>query len=155
MKKTRVLFVCLGNICRSPTAQGIFEKLIKDKGLTDFFEVDSAGTSAYHIGSLPDGRSINAAHKRGYDLTTQRARKVSFDDFEEFDLILAADRSNLADMLEIAPHSARNKLKLILDYSKLAKGHDVPDPYYGGDAGFERVLDLLEDACMEIIKSAQ
>jgi len=127
------------------------EKLLADAGLSHAVIVDSAGTSAYHIGAKPDQRSILAAKKRGYEISGQRARRVEFEDFNDFNLILAADSSNLSSLLEDAPHEARNKIKLILDYSN-CKTKDIPDPYYGGEAGFNNVLDLLEDACRNIIK---
>lgn len=160
MKKTKILFVCLGNICRSPTAQGVFEKIIIDKNLADKFFIDSAGTAAYHIGKKPDSRSIFHAAKRGYDLTHQRARKVDFSDFYEFDKILAMDKNNYDDLMEIAPQEAKNKISMILDFAdkeflnKINSGsNEVPDPYYGGDAGFEKVLDLVENACIAFLKT--
>ena len=152
MKSVRILFVCLGNICRSPTAQGVFEKMLLDNRLEDKFEVDSCGTSAWHVGKPPDSRSLNHAKKRGYDFSHLRARQVNLEDFEEFDLILAMDESNYSDLLEISPHEYRKKIKLILDFGS-SSYKSVPDPYYKGPEGFEEVLDLLEDACEGLINS--
>ncbi len=150
MKK--ILFVCLGNICRSPTAQGVLEHFIKNNGLENEFLVDSAGTSAWHIGSPPDRRSIEFAAKRGYDLTRQKARKVDFADFFEFDLILAMDKSNYSDLLQIAPKEESKKIKLFLkEFGNNKFIQEVPDPYHKGSEGFEEVLDLIESACLNLI----
>lgn len=148
--KVRVLLVCLGNICRSPSAHGVLEKYIKDKGLEEQIEVDSAGTGDWHIGKPPDPRSITAARKRGYDLSQLVARQVRARDFQDFDYILAMDRSNLRALQELSPPSHRARLRLFLDYGSSA--HDtVPDPYYSGEQGFELVLDLIEDACERLL----
>ncbi len=149
--EVKVLFVCLGNICRSPTAQGIFEHMVKEAGLEDKIIIDSAGTAGYHIGVQPDKRSQAAALKRNYDLSAQRARKVEYEDFVEFDYILAMDESNFEDIKEIAPRELYHKIHLILDYGSSGK-KSVPDPYYGGEKGFELVLDLLEEACEGLLK---
>lgn len=143
---TKVLFVCLGNICRSPTADGIFRELVAREKLDRIITVDSAGTSDWHIGKKPDARTIAAAKKRGYDLSILRARQVSADDFEEFDYILAMDNNNLQDLQKLKPRGYDGHLGLFLDFSSHKKYREVPDPYYGGDAGFELVLDLVEDA---------
>ncbi|MEM9301106.1 MAG: 3-deoxy-manno-octulosonate cytidylyltransferase [Pseudomonadota bacterium] len=142
----RVLFVCMGNICRSPTGQGIAEKLIRERGLTGRILVDSAGTHAYHVGEPPDPRSSRAAARRGFDLTQQRARRVEPSDFHRFDHILAMDGRNLEALEAMAPADGSAVVCRVLDYSTLGIAHDVPDPYYGGAHGFEQVLDLLENA---------
>lgn len=159
MKKTSVLFVCMGNICRSPTAEGVFRKLVKDEGLTEWFEIDSAGTHAYHVGSEPDDRAQRSALARGVDLRSIRARQVSVSDFETFDHILAMDRQNLDTLMFICPRSQTQKLKLFLEYApKANRSNEVPDPYYGGAKGFEEVLDLVEKASrgfLEAIRSGK
>lgn len=144
----RVLFVCLGNICRSPTAQGVLEKKIIERGLQQSVAVDSAGTADWHVGKAPDARSSAAASLRGYNLSAQRARQVVTDDFNDFDYVLAMDHSNLSDLQAIKPSQARTQPVLFLRaFAKRYSLTDVPDPYYGGAEGFERVLDLIEDAC--------
>lgn len=140
----RVLFVCLGNICRSPTAEGVFRAVAAREGVAA--EADSAGTGAWHVGEPPDRRATAAAARRGIDLSTQRARQARAEDFNEFDHILAMDRSNLADLQAIAPPGARADLRLFLDYAPDQPVREVPDPYYGGARGFETVLDLIEEA---------
>ncbi len=142
----RVLFVCMGNICRSPTAQGVFTELLQREGLTGQVHVDSAGTHAYHTGSAPDSRAQAAALRRGIDLKSQRARQISDDDFERFDYILAMDRENLALLRERCPEHFADKLGLLLEYAPHLGIEEVPDPYYGGSAGFERVLDMVLEA---------
>lgn len=142
---TRVLFVCLGNICRSPTAQGVFASQLQSSDLQDQISIDSAGTGGYHAGDPPDARAIAAALKRGYDLRTQRARAVTDKDFETFDLILAMDQSNLDNLRARAPAAAQARLGLLMDYAP-DWPREVPDPYFGGDSGFELVLDMLEAA---------
>lgn len=149
MKK--VLFVCLGNICRSPTAQGIFDRYVKDMELSHLFESDSCGTSGWHIGDSPDIRATHHAANRGYELRNYRGRQIDFGDFYEFDLVLAMDETNYEDLHRIAPQEMSYKIKLILDYGTSGL-KSVPDPYYGGDKGFEMVLDLLEDAVKELIE---
>jgi protein-tyrosine phosphatase len=137
----RVLFVCLGNICRSPTAEGVMRHLLRERGLEDRVEVDSAGTGAWHVGEPPDARSAAAARQRGIALEGA-ARQVRPSDFADWDLLVAMDRSNLRDLLAIAPDAqARAKVRLLLDDA------DVPDPYYGGERGFDDVLDLVTEAC--------
>ncbi len=150
-EKTKILFVCLGNICRSPTAHGIFEKLVEQNNLNDKFEIDSAGTAAYHIGKSPDPRSTMHAAKRGYDLTRQTARRVTFDDFYEFDHILAMDKNNYDDLIRLCPNEMKYKIRLMLEHGTMGI-KEVPDPYHEGEAGFEKVLDLLEDACTNFLK---
>lgn len=146
-----VLFVCLGNICRSPTAEGVFRKLIADAGLDGRVRVDSAGTAGYHQGAPPDARAAAAAKARGFDLDGIRARRVVTDDFEAFDLILAMDEDNLVELQQAAPDDARARLALLLDYAPQRGVRSVPDPYYGGRNGFEQVLDLVTEACTGLI----
>ena len=148
----RLLMVCLGNICRSPTAHGVMEKLITYRGLQELIEVDSAGTGSYHIGESPDPRAAAAAQNRGYDLSAQRARQVNEKDFIAFDHIIAMDNSNLTSLRGGCPAEHQQKLKLLLEFSNT--GHDeVPDPYWSGQDGFELVLDLVEDACGALLNS--
>ena len=141
MKK--VLFVCTGNICRSPTAEGVLRHLAKDAGVE--LEVASAGIGDWHVGQAPDERAQHSAKARGYDLSTQRARQVRKRDFEEFDLIVAMDRGHLEILRGHCPPKHRGKLRMLVN------GHDVPDPYYGGPEGFERVLDMVEAACLGLL----
>lgn len=142
----KVLFVCMGNICRSPTAEGVFRHIVNSAGLADKIHIDSAGTHSYHIGSTPDPRAQAAALNRNIDLSSQRARKVKGTDFNEFDYILAMDHSNYADLKDISSNDTVDRLSLFLDFAETASTREVPDPYYGGDQGFEHVLDLVEDA---------
>lgn len=141
----RILFVCMGNICRSPTAEGILRAKLDAAGLAEAVELDSAGTGDWHVGKAPDARAIQAAAGRGYDIGDLRARQVAKDDFQRFDLILAMDQDNLAWLEQLRP-GAGTVPELFLARQGLAVD-EVPDPYYGGAAGFERVLDLLESAC--------
>lgn len=147
----RVLFVCLGNICRSPTGEGLLRHVLAERGLDGEIEVDSAGTGAWHVGDGPDARMTRAAAGRGYRLAGA-ARQVTAEDFRRFDLIVAMDRRNLADLEAIAPPPADRRAELRLFSCFLPSGSpaDVPDPYYGGDAGFERVIDLVEQGCEAI-----
>ena len=142
-----ILMVCMGNICRSPTAEGVMQHRLQQAGLAGLVRVDSAGTHAYHIGEAPDPRSCQAARKRGYDLSVQRARQVSVADFEHFDLILAADQRNMAALKALCPPAAHARLDFILAPLGDARLLEVPDPYYGGAQGFDTVLDLIEQAC--------
>jgi protein-tyrosine phosphatase len=139
----KILFVCMGNICRSPTAEGAFQKIIETRGLTHLFELDSAGTHSYHTGSPPDRRAQQTALTRGMDLSRLRARAVEHDDFEIFDHILAMDRDNLAGLRAMSPQKYAHKIELFLDYAPEQPCREVPDPYYGGAQGFEHVLDLV------------
>lgn len=149
----RVLFVCLGNICRSPTAEGVFRALVERAGLSDQIEIDSAGTAAWHIGKSPDARAQAAAAMRGYDLSPLRGRQVSVADFARFDFVLAMDRSNLADLLAQCPAEQRHKVRLFLSFSSQWQNHEVPDPYYGGAEGFDHVLDMIEDASLGLLNA--
>jgi protein-tyrosine phosphatase len=142
----KVLIVCTGNICRSPTAEGVLRHAAARRGLADRIEVRSAGTHDYHVGEGPDPRSVRHAHKRGYDLSALRASQVSREDFLEFDYILAMDEGHLRILRGMEPAGARARLSLFLDASSRWPGEDVPDPYYGGPDGFERVIDMVEEA---------
>jgi protein-tyrosine phosphatase len=147
-----ILFVCMGNICRSPTAEGVFRKRVQDAGLSDTIHIDSAGTQAYHVGEPPDARSQQFAAKRGYDLSALRARKVNTDDFIKFDYLLAMDHDNLGRLQEACPAAHAHKLVLFMDYARMHDARIVPDPYYGSGAGFDLVLDYVEDASDGLIE---
>ena len=149
--ESSVLFVCMGNICRSPTAEGVFRALIEREGLQRSVRIDSAGTHGYHTGEPPDRRAIAAAAKRGYDLSKLRARSVSSEDFSRFNWILAMDSDNLRELKALRPHAYRGYLGLFLSFAPDASLRDVPDPYYGGPQGFEHVLDLVETASKGLI----
>jgi len=136
----------MGNICRSPTAEGVFAKLIQEKNLEHQFAIDSAGTHAYHIGEAPDLRSQRAAAERNVQLSHLRARKVVMGDFEDFDFLLAMDDDNYATLINACPAEHKHKVQYFLDYAPQLKQREVPDPYYGGEYGFERVLDMIEAA---------
>lgn len=142
----KVLFVCLGNICRSPTAEGVFRALVAGEGLGDRIQVDSAGTSDWHIGEPPDRRGQEAARRRGYDLSGLRARQVTPHDFERFDYVIAMDQSNVAKLSALAPAGTGEKLSLFLAFAPELGTREVPDPYYGGPDGFDDVLDMIEAA---------
>jgi len=148
----RVLLVCMGNICRSPTAEGVLRKYIKNSGLGDKVEVDSAGTHGYHVGEAPDSRTQRAASARGYNLTQLRARKVARQDLDYFDLILAMDKSNLDNLWRMATPEQKERIKLFMDYAKNFDDDEVPDPYYGLGHGFDLVLDMVEDAAQGLIE---
>jgi protein-tyrosine phosphatase len=145
-QRVRVLFVCMGNICRSPTAQGVFRKLLDTEGLTDLIEIDSAGTHGYHIGAPPDRRALETAVRRGIDLSDLRARRVAQEDFDYFDYVLAMDQDNYHSLSSICPPGQQHKLMLLMDFAPDLRTREVPDPYYGGASGFERVLDMVEAA---------
>ena len=147
----RILFVCMGNICRSPTAEGVFRRLAQQHAPQLPLEIDSAGTHDYHVGEAPDSRAVAAAARRGIDLRSLRAREVSDEDFERFDLILAMDRLNYVTVLERAPESSHERIRLFMDFAAAAEVEDVPDPYYGGPLGFEQVLDLAEEAAAGLL----
>ena len=149
--RIKILFVCLGNICRSPTAEGVFRAVAARDAPDLVIEVDSAGTAGYHIGEPPDPRTRQAASRRGYDLAPLRARIVEPGDFEEFDLILAMDRENLNVLHHRAPAHARDRVRLFLEFAPESPVTEVPDPYYGGPNGFEEVLDLVEQASQGLL----
>ena len=151
-EKVKVLFVCMGNICRSPTAEGVFRAKVKDRLLKTDIGIDSAGTHAYHVNEAPDRRAQNAANKRNVDLSSIRGRQFDADDFERFDYILAMDRSNLRDIMALDPGNCRAKVQLFLDFAQSSPEHEVPDPYYGGNNGFEYVLDLVEEASTGLLE---
>jgi len=147
----RVLLVCMGNICRSPTAEGVLRQFIKINNLGDVVEVDSAGTHGYHVGEAPDSRTQRAAAIRGYNLSQLRARKVARQDLDYFNLILAMDKSNLDNLQRMASPEQQDRIKLFMDYSKNFDDNEVPDPYYGLGHGFDLVLDMVEDAALGLI----
>jgi len=149
----KVLFVCTGNICRSPTAEGVARGLAAKHGVDHLFEFDSAGTHGYHVGDPPDPRTIAAAARRGYDLTPLRARRVTEFDFIRFDRLLAMDREHLESLRRSCPTLHRDKLGMFLDFSQRFEADEVPDPYYGDAKGFEHVLDLVEDAALSLIRT--
>lgn len=151
----RILFVCMGNICRSPTAEGVFRHLLAERARELDVDIDSAGTHSYHVGHPPDHRAQTAARSRGVDLSLIRARRVTERDFHDFDLILAMDQDNLDELMLIRPADARAELRLFLDYAPDAGVRDVPDPYYGGSQGFEQVLDLVEAAARGLIEEIE
>jgi protein-tyrosine phosphatase len=153
--KISVLFVCMGNICRSPTAEGVFRHFVEAESLQDLVHTDSAGTHAYHTGERPDRRARAAAERRGYSLEGIRARRVTDMDFETFDFIVAMDDDNLEMLREAADDEHHRKLSLFLDFAEHSHFREVPDPYYGGAAGFERVLDLVEDASRGLLESVK
>lgn len=149
----KVLFVCLGNICRSPTAEGIFQKMVTDSGLSKRIQIDSAGTANWHQGRAPDPRTVAAAKRRNIDLSVLCARAVKASDFNEFDYVLAMDKNNLADLELLKPADYAGYLGLFLAFGSQTKYREVPDPYHGGNDGFELVLDLVEDAAAGLLAS--
>ena len=152
MENVKILFICMGNICRSPTAHGVFQKLVDDHGLAEKVEVDSAGTHAYHVGQPPDTRSQAAAWRRGVDLSALRARQIVRRDIEYFDYVLAMDRANMAALKDLSDPAHVHKVTMLLDYASHMGEREVPDPYYGGHNGFERVLDLIEAAAEGLLE---
>ena len=150
-----VLFVCLGNICRSPTADVVFRQYVREAGLEEKIRIDSAGTGDWHIGRAPDPRTQEAAARRGYDMSSLRARQVTPADFYAFDVVLAMDNANLADLEAMRPSDANGTLARFLDYATDSAEREVPDPYYGGNDGFDQVLDLVEDGARAPLASLQ
>jgi protein-tyrosine phosphatase len=148
----RILFVCMGNICRSPTAEGVFRRLVEQRAPGLGLEIDSAGTHDYHVGEPPDERAVAAAARRGIDLGRLRARQVADADFEHFDLIVAMDRLNREALLARSPDSCRERIRLFMEFAASSELDDVPDPYYGGPVGFEQVLDLAEEAAAGLLE---
>ena len=152
MRKVSVVFVCMGNICRSPTAEAVFRHYVESAGLSGQILIDSAGTHDYHIGDPPDLRTQRAAQQRGYDMSGLRGRQVEEDDFHRFDYVLAMDKANLAILQRLAPPDGTTKARLFLEYARHHAEREVPDPYYGGADGFERVLDMVEDAAEGLLQ---
>lgn len=148
----RILFVCMGNICRSPTAEGVFRHVLAAQALDLPIEIDSAGTHDYHVGDAPDRRAIAAAKRRGIDLSALRARMVATEDFAHYDLILAMDEENLQELRRRAPPVHHERIRLMMEFAPQAVSRAVPDPYYGGAQGFEQVLDLLEEAASGLLQ---
>ncbi|VAW47103.1 Low molecular weight protein tyrosine phosphatase [hydrothermal vent metagenome] len=155
IKKVSVLFVCLGNICRSPTAHGIFRNLVKESGLEENIEIDSAGTAAFHIGKEPDARSMQVAKERGIDMSDLRARQVNLGDFYQYDYVLAMDEANFFNLKEMALPEHYDKIQLFLEYTSEYSGTEVPDPYYGGAQGFDHVFDLVASASQGLLQHIQ
>ena len=153
MEKIKVLFCCMGNICRSPTAQGVFQALVEKEGLQDRIEVDSAGTHAYHVGEPPDQRAQETARKRGFDLSDQRARRAVAEDFLLFDYVVAMDQDNYHALYAICPEGMEEKIHLLMDYAPEFRTREVPDPYYGGSSGFEQVFDMVEAAATGFLEA--
>ncbi len=151
MRKVKVLFVCMGNICRSPTAHGVFRQLVQDQGLADRIEIDSAGTHAYHVGEPPDRRARQTAARRGIPLDDLRARQVVTDDIDYYDYVLAMDQDNYHGLSAICPPGMERKIGLYLDYAADLRLREVPDPYYGGPDGFEEVFDMVDAAAKGLL----
>jgi protein-tyrosine phosphatase len=148
----RVLFVCMGNICRSPTAEGVFRKLLAECAPELEVLIDSAGTHGYHTGAPPDPRACRAAERRGIDLKTLRARQITVEDFSRFELVLAMDEQNRDFLVEACPPEYRHRIRLLLEFAPHLNRREVPDPYYGGSTGFEHVLDLVEEAAAGLLE---
>lgn len=151
VKSVSVCFVCLGNICRSPTAEGVMRRLVADAGLGERIGIDSAGTGDWHVGEAPDGRAQQAARQRGYDLSALRARQIGADDFQRFDLIVAMDDANVTALQQCCPGTHREKIRLLMEFAPQPASRVVADPYFGGAAGFEMVLDQCEAACAGLL----
>lgn len=155
MNKTSVVFCCMGNICRSPTAEAVFRARVAKAGLEQHILIDSAGTHDYHIGEPPDRRAQHAALRRGYEMSMLRGRQIGSGDFERFDYVLAMDHGNLAILQQLRPRDAKSHLGLFLEFARRSQAREVPDPYYGGAEGFERVLDMIEDASEGLLEHMQ
>lgn len=153
MTNIRILFVCMGNICRSPTAEGVMRRFVGDAGLQHRILVDSAGTHGYHVGEPPDPRAQAAAKRRGYDLSALRAREITLADFEQFDMLLAMDFNNLDRLQMMCPAEYEPKLGMLMEYAREFRTPIVPDPYYRGSTEFGRVLDYVEDACKGLLQT--
>ncbi|KIX46119.1 phosphotyrosine protein phosphatase [Burkholderia pseudomallei] len=153
MKSVAICFVCLGNICRSPTAEGVMRRQVAAAGLDGAIEIDSAGTGDWHVGEAPDARAQQAARARGYDLSALRARQIGDADFERFDLVLAMDGANLAALRKRCPPQYRGKVRLLMEFAGDGSAGDIADPYFGGARGFEQVLDQCEAACRGLLDS--
>jgi protein-tyrosine phosphatase len=147
----KVLFVCMGNICRSPMAHGVFRQLVRDEGLAEYIEIDSAGTHSYHLDEPPDRRAILTAARRGVEIDDLRARRAEPRDFHDFDYVLAMDQENYLSLSAICPRGMEAKLSLFMDFAPELRTREVPDPYYGGPGGFETVFDLVEAASRELL----
>lgn len=152
-KTISVMFVCMGNICRSPTAHGVFRELVQRAGLQGQIDIASSGTHDYHVGHPPDHRSQQAAQRRGIDISDLRAQQITAEDLERFDYVLVMDQANYRLVMQVCPEALRYKVRLFLEFAPQYKLRDVPDPYYGAGNGFERVLDLVEDASMGLLKA--
>lgn len=150
-KRVRVLFVCMGNICRSPTAQGVFRHLVRQAGLEAVIEIDSAGTHGYHVGAPPDERAQETARGRGVDIADLRARRAEPEDFYHYDYVLAMDRDNYRSLARICPRGTKEKLRLLMDFAPELRRREVPDPYYGGQQGFDQVFDMVEAAARGLL----
>jgi protein-tyrosine phosphatase len=151
MTKHRLLFVCLGNICRSPMAEGVFRRVAEEEGVAHLFEIDSAGLGDWHVGQAPDTRAQAAARRRGMDISGQSARQVARGDFARFDLLLAMDGSNIEELVQLAPKSERHKIRRFLDFAPHVDTRDVPDPFFGDHEGFDHALDLIEEAARGLL----
>lgn len=155
MKKVSVLFCCMGNICRSPTAEAVFRAKVEEAGLAQHIMIDSVGTHDYHIGNPPDRRAQHAAKQRGYDMSKLRGRQVEVADFSRFDYVLAMDNENMANLYRLCPKEQRDRLGLFLQYAQQHQATEVPDPYYGGEDGFDQVLNMVEDAAAGLLLHIQ
>ncbi|HVQ11209.1 MAG TPA: low molecular weight protein-tyrosine-phosphatase [Methyloceanibacter sp.] len=151
MAKRALLFVCLGNICRSPMAEGVFRRVAQEQGALHLFDIDSAGLGDWHAGQAPDSRAQAAAQNRGIDISGQSARQIVPADFARFDLLLAMDGSNYDELIQSAPRGARHKIRRFLDFAPRAETNDVPDPFFGGSEGFDHALDLIEQAASGLL----
>ena len=149
----KVLFICMGNICRSPTAHGVFAKLVAEAGLGSVIEIDSAGTHAYHVGHPPDKRALHSAMQRGYDLSGLTARKVEALDCQKYDYLVVMDEENYTDVTGLCTNGCEEKVRLFMDFAEQLREHEVPDPYYGGSRGFDYVLDLVETASAGLLEN--